>query len=117
MVGPAGPAVNNSCYQTMPSPKWIIIFFSFSVEGARSGVGMATEPKSKERKTLSSPLLSRMQFCSPGDLKSSLMWQLRPPPSLKRIPRGGKMFLIFWSPVEVAALGSRVKILQHFADF
>ena len=93
-------------------------FFSRSVlKRARSGVGMATEPKSKERKTLSPRLLSRMQFCSPGDLKSSLMWQLRPPPSLKRIPRGGQDVFNFWSPMEVAALRSRVKILQHFAGF
>ena len=51
-------------------------FFPRSVlKGARSGVGVATVPKSKERKTLRPPLLSRMQFCSPRDPKSSLIWQ------------------------------------------
>ena len=36
MVDPAGPVVNNSCNQTTTSPKWIIIFFSFSVKGSKN---------------------------------------------------------------------------------
>ena len=36
MVDPAGSVVNNSCNQTTTSPKWIIIFFSFSVKGSKN---------------------------------------------------------------------------------
>ena len=89
MVRSAGPAVNISCNQTTTSPKWILIFFSFSVKREQeSGVGVATVLKSKERKSSRPPLLSLMYFCLPRDLKSSLIWQLRPRPYNGYLERG-----------------------------
>ena len=89
MVGPAGPAVNISCNQTTPSPKWIIIFSRSVLKGARIWCrgGYSASVQGKEDFKATPPLSDVVLFAFCSQVIFDLAITAT---SLQRIPREGQ---------------------------
>ena len=89
MVGPAGPAVNISCNQTTPSPKWIIILSRSVLKGARIWCrgGYSASVQGKEDFKATPPLSDVVLFAWGSQVIFDLAITAT---SLQRIPREGQ---------------------------